>query len=150
MGKESSKDTNKRYAVQGPKDNPDPHIARQAALREAVEFVWLGFRKPVAAGAPTDRPAPGGRETHRVMAAGRPRGKCGATRSATPTALAGWVCLESAKAAVVVARALGSETSARSGTVPVRELDRALGLATEDWGGRTRLRLRAFAWAPRR
>src|SRR5690606_7707076 len=38
MGKQTSKDTNKRYAVQGPKDNPDPHIARQAALREATEF----------------------------------------------------------------------------------------------------------------
>src|SRR5690606_6803085 len=38
MGNPTTKATNKRYAVQGPKDNPDPHIARQAALREAMEF----------------------------------------------------------------------------------------------------------------
>ena len=35
MGNPTTKAVNKRYAVQGPKDNPDPHIARQAALREA-------------------------------------------------------------------------------------------------------------------
>ena len=33
MGNPTTKAVNKRYAVQGPKDNPDPHIARQAALR---------------------------------------------------------------------------------------------------------------------
>ena len=28
MGNPNSNATNKRYGVQGPKDNPDPHIAR--------------------------------------------------------------------------------------------------------------------------
>lgn len=63
MGKESSKDTNKRYAVQGPKDNADPHIARQAALREAVEFGMIGLLNTGAAGDPNAPTAPWGRET---------------------------------------------------------------------------------------
>src|SRR5690606_9283169 len=63
MGKETSKDTNKRYAVQGPKDNADPHIARQAALREAVEFGMIGLLNTGAAGDPNAPTAPWGRET---------------------------------------------------------------------------------------
>ena len=35
MGNPNTKETGHRYGVQGPQDNPDPHIARQAALREA-------------------------------------------------------------------------------------------------------------------
>jgi hypothetical protein len=62
MGKESSKETNKRYAVQGPQDNPDPHIARQAALREAVEFGMIGLINTGAAGDPNAPTAPWGRE----------------------------------------------------------------------------------------
>jgi hypothetical protein len=62
MGKESSKDTNKRYAVQGPKDNADPHLARQAALREAVEFGMIGLLNTGAAGDPNAPTAPWGRE----------------------------------------------------------------------------------------
>lgn len=34
---------NKRYAVQGPKDNPDPHIGRQAARRESMDFGMIGL-----------------------------------------------------------------------------------------------------------
>lgn len=63
MGKESSQDTNKRYAVQGPKDNPDPHLARQAALREAVEFGMIGLINTGATGDPNAPTAPWGRET---------------------------------------------------------------------------------------
>jgi hypothetical protein len=63
MGKETSKDTNKRYAVQGPKDNPDPHLARQAALREAAEFGMIGLLNTGAAGDPNAPTAPWGRET---------------------------------------------------------------------------------------
>jgi len=37
MGNPNTKDTNKRYGVQGPQDNADPHIARQAAMKEAAE-----------------------------------------------------------------------------------------------------------------
>jgi hypothetical protein len=42
MGNPLSTATHRRYAVQGPKDNPDPHVARQAALREAQEFGIIG------------------------------------------------------------------------------------------------------------
>jgi hypothetical protein len=63
MGKETSKDTNKRYAVQGPQDNQDPHIARQAALREAMEFGMIGLLNTGAAGDPNAPTAPWGRDT---------------------------------------------------------------------------------------
>jgi hypothetical protein len=35
-----------RFALHGPKDSPDPHIARQAALREATEFGMIGLLHP--------------------------------------------------------------------------------------------------------
>jgi len=63
MGNPTSKATNKRYAVQGPKDNPDPHIARQAALREAQEFGMIGLLNTGAAGDPNAPTAPWGRDT---------------------------------------------------------------------------------------
>jgi hypothetical protein len=62
MGNPTSKATNKRYAVQGPKDNPDPHIARQAALREATEFGMIGLLNSGAAGDPNAPTAPWGRD----------------------------------------------------------------------------------------
>jgi hypothetical protein len=62
MGNPTSKATNKRYAVQGPKDNPDPHIARQAALREAREFGMIGLLNTGAAGDPNAPTAPWGRD----------------------------------------------------------------------------------------
>lgn len=63
MGNPTSKATNKRYAVQGPKDNPDPHIARAAALREAQEFGMIGLLNTGAAGDPNAPTAPWGRDT---------------------------------------------------------------------------------------
>ncbi len=63
MGNPNSKATNKRYAVQGPKDNPDPHIARQAALREAREFGMIGLLNAGASGDPNAPTAPWGRDT---------------------------------------------------------------------------------------
>jgi hypothetical protein len=63
MGKQTSHAKNKRYAVQGPKDNPDPHIARQAALREAQEFGMIGLLNTGAAGDPNAPTAPWGRDT---------------------------------------------------------------------------------------
>ena len=63
MGNPNSKATNKRYAVQGPKDNPDPHIARQAALREAREFGMIGLLNTGATGDPNAPTAPWGRDT---------------------------------------------------------------------------------------
>jgi pSer/pThr/pTyr-binding forkhead associated (FHA) protein len=38
MGKPTAHTVNKRYAVAGPQDNPDPHLARSAALRDAASF----------------------------------------------------------------------------------------------------------------
>jgi len=63
MGNPTTKAVNKRYAVQGPKDNPDPHIARQAALREAMEFGMIGLLNTGAAGDPNAPTAPWGRDT---------------------------------------------------------------------------------------
>ncbi len=59
MGKASSKLTNKRYAVRGPADNPDPNVARKAALAEAQEFGMVGLLNAGAAGeAPAAAAAP--------------------------------------------------------------------------------------------
>lgn len=63
MGKETSKAHNKRYAVKGPADNPDPHLARQAALREARDFGMIGLLNAGAAGDPNAPTSPFGRET---------------------------------------------------------------------------------------
>lgn len=63
MGNPNSRDTGKRYGVQGPADNPDPHIARQAALREAAEFGMIGLLNTGAGGDPNAPTAPWGRET---------------------------------------------------------------------------------------
>ncbi len=63
MGKESSKATNKRYAVKGPKDNPDPHLARQAALREARDFGMIGLLNAGSAADPNAPTAPWGGDT---------------------------------------------------------------------------------------
>ncbi|HEY6728459.1 MAG TPA: AgmX/PglI C-terminal domain-containing protein [Polyangiaceae bacterium] len=38
MGKQTSRASNKRYAVEGPSDNADPHLARAQALNEATSF----------------------------------------------------------------------------------------------------------------
>ncbi|HEX7664676.1 MAG TPA: AgmX/PglI C-terminal domain-containing protein [Polyangiaceae bacterium] len=62
MGNPTTKETGHRYGVQGPQDNPDPHIARQAALKEAAEFGMIGLLN-VGAGADPNAPtAPWGRE----------------------------------------------------------------------------------------
>jgi hypothetical protein len=63
MGKETSKATNKRYAVKGPADNPDPHLARSAALREARDFGMIGLLNTGGAGDPDAPTAPWGRDT---------------------------------------------------------------------------------------
>jgi hypothetical protein len=59
MGNQLSHATNKRYAVAGPKDNPDPHISRAQALREAAEFGMIS----VLSGDPNAPTAPWGRDT---------------------------------------------------------------------------------------
>jgi hypothetical protein len=62
MGNPTTKETGHRFGVQGPQDNPDPHIARQAALHEAAEFGMIGLLN-VGGGADPNAPtAPWGRE----------------------------------------------------------------------------------------
>lgn len=62
MGNPNTTATNKRYGVQGPQDNPDPHLARQAALREAADFGMIGLINVGAGGDPNAPTAPWGRE----------------------------------------------------------------------------------------
>lgn len=62
MGNPNSKLTGNRYGVQGPQDNPDPHIARQAALRDAAEFGMIGLLNSGAGGDPDAPTAPWGRD----------------------------------------------------------------------------------------
>jgi Ca-activated chloride channel family protein len=62
MGKPSSEATNNRYGVRGPKDNPDPHTARQEALKEAAEFGIIGLVSPGAQVDPNVPSAPWGRD----------------------------------------------------------------------------------------
>ena len=62
MGNPTSRDTNRRYGVAGPKDNMDAHIARSAALREAAEFGMIGLLNTGAGGDPNAPTAPWGRD----------------------------------------------------------------------------------------
>ncbi|HSO30852.1 MAG TPA: AgmX/PglI C-terminal domain-containing protein [Labilithrix sp.] len=62
MGNPNTNAVNKRYGVQGPQDNPDPHLARQAAMKEAQEFGMIGLINVGAGGDPNAPTAPWGRE----------------------------------------------------------------------------------------
>ncbi len=62
MGNPTTKDTNKRYGVQGPKDNPDPHLAKQAALQEAANFGMVGLLNAATGADPNAPTAPWGRD----------------------------------------------------------------------------------------
>lgn len=62
MGNPNTKATGNRYGVKGPQDNPDPHIARQAALRDAAEFGMVGLLNSGAGGDPDAPTAPWGRD----------------------------------------------------------------------------------------
>jgi hypothetical protein len=62
MGNPNTKLTGNRYGVQGPADNPDPHIARAAALRDAAEFGMIGLLNSGAGGDPNAPTAPWGRD----------------------------------------------------------------------------------------
>jgi Ca-activated chloride channel family protein len=56
------KGSGNRYGVRGPADNADPHIARQAALRESAEFGMIGLLNAGAGGDPNAPTAPWGRD----------------------------------------------------------------------------------------
>ncbi len=62
MGKVGAPNTNKRVAVKGPTDNPDPHMARERALREATTFGLIGLLND-AAGDTKAPISPWGRDT---------------------------------------------------------------------------------------
>ena len=62
MGNPNTKLTNNRYGVQGPKDNPDPHLAKAAALQEAAQFGMIGLIATMGGGDPNAPTAPWGRE----------------------------------------------------------------------------------------
>ncbi len=62
MGDPNTKAQGNRYGVRGPADNADPHIARQAALRDAAEFGMIGLLNSGAGGDPDAPTAPWGRD----------------------------------------------------------------------------------------
>ena len=62
MGNPTTKASGNKFGVQGPKDNTDPHIARQAALRDAAEFGMIGLLNAGAGGDPNAPTAPWGRD----------------------------------------------------------------------------------------
>jgi len=62
MGNPNTNKTGMRFGVQGPQDNQDPHIARQAALREAAEFGMIGLLNAGGGADPNAPTAPWGRE----------------------------------------------------------------------------------------
>jgi Ca-activated chloride channel family protein len=68
MGNPGSKDANKRFGVQGPRDNVDPFAAKQAALREAAEYGMIGLLNAPADSATASTEAPAG--TSKLSAAG--------------------------------------------------------------------------------
>lgn len=62
MGNPNTRSSNNRYGVQGPADNPDPHIARQQALRDSAEFGMIGLLNSGAGGDPNAPVAPWGKD----------------------------------------------------------------------------------------
>jgi hypothetical protein len=62
MGNPNTKDTGHKYGVQGPKENPDPHLAKRAALAEAAQFGMIGLIPTMGGGDPNAPTAPWGRE----------------------------------------------------------------------------------------
>ncbi len=62
MGDQTVKTTGHKYAVKGPKENPDAHIARQAALDDAGTFGFIGLLNSGAGGDPKAPTAPWGRD----------------------------------------------------------------------------------------
>ncbi|HET9955537.1 MAG TPA: AgmX/PglI C-terminal domain-containing protein [Polyangiaceae bacterium] len=52
MGNPTSRATQRRYAVKGPRDNPDPTLAREQAVKEAAQFGVIGLLSAGLAGDP--------------------------------------------------------------------------------------------------
>ena len=62
MGNPNSRATNHTYGVAGPKDNPDPHLARAQALAMATNFGMIGLIYAGAGGDVNAPTAPWGRD----------------------------------------------------------------------------------------
>jgi hypothetical protein len=62
MGQPNSKQAAHRYGVQGQRDNPDPHLAREAARREAAAFGMIGLLASGTGGDPNAPTASWGRD----------------------------------------------------------------------------------------
>lgn len=62
MGKTESKKTNNRYGIEGPQNNQDPHMAREAAIQQAQTAGILGVLQ-ASSGAWNSPTSPFGRET---------------------------------------------------------------------------------------
>jgi len=62
MGNPVSHASNMRYGVKGPQNNPDPHLARQAALQDARDFGMVGLLNTGAGGDPNAPTAVFGRD----------------------------------------------------------------------------------------
>ncbi len=62
MGKEDSAKTKNKYAIKGPKDNPDPHMAREQAKEQASNAGVIGVLRQMA-GAFNTPTSPYGRDS---------------------------------------------------------------------------------------
>jgi hypothetical protein len=62
MGNPNTKAQGKKFGVKGPQDNPDPHIARAAAKKDAAEFGIIGLLSAGVGGDPDSPTAPWGRD----------------------------------------------------------------------------------------
>lgn len=62
LGSPYSRASAGRYGIQGPRDNPDPYIARQQAVNDAAEFGMIGLLNSGAGGDPNAPTAPWGRD----------------------------------------------------------------------------------------
>ena len=62
MGNPSSVELGHRRGIEGPLDNPDPHLARESALQQAAAFGMIGLLAADSGGSPNALTAPWGRE----------------------------------------------------------------------------------------
>jgi len=63
MGSPTSRNTSQRWAIQGPSNNPDPHVARERLMWEAQHEGMIGLLNSGIAGDPHVPTAPWGRDT---------------------------------------------------------------------------------------
>lgn len=62
MGSQTSSNANGQFAIQGPKDNVDPQVAKRAAVNDAQTFGMIGLLSTLSGGDPNAVSAPWGGE----------------------------------------------------------------------------------------